>query len=126
MAEQTLGEARHTIAPQGQSPVRSRSGPKVPVTLPPGFTLYPGAEIIANTIVERDGRERILVVFDTGDEIADVIAFYRRQIADAGASLIVNVGGEKRASLGGALATGSSFTLSVRRGATTRAELAFE
>lgn len=125
-SEQTSGETRHTITPRGESQVVSRSGPRVPVTLPAGFTLYPGAQVIANTIVERDGNERILVVFETTGQIADVMAFYRRQVAEAGGTFKLDVGGETRASLGGTLAQGGSFAISVRQGATTRVEIAFE
>lgn len=124
--ERTAGETRATIAPHGGSPAIARSGPEVPVSLPKGFTLYPDARVVVNTVVERGGRQRTLLVFETGDPVVEVIALYRRQAAGAGAQLTLDVGGEKRASLGGEMAGGGTFALSARRDVRTRVELAFD
>ena len=124
--DRTAGEARATIAPRGEPPAVLRSGPEVPVSLPAGFTLYPGAEVVANTVVERAGRQRTLVVFETGDAIADVIPFYRRQIVASEGQITVDVGGDVRASLGGTMVGGGTFALSARRERRTRVELAFD
>lgn len=124
--DRTTGETRATIAPRGEPPAISRSGPEVPVNLPPGFTLYPGAKAISNTIVARRGKERMLMVFESPDPPAKVLTFYRLQAAKTGAQVTLDLGGEDRASLGGTLRSGESFALTVRRGKATRAELAFE
>lgn len=126
VAEHSVGEIRTTIAPHDEHPAVGRSGPRVPIVLPDGFTLYPGAEVVTNTVIERGGHQRTLLVFETNDPVSDVIAFYRRQGAAAGAQFSLDVGGERRASLGGTLARGRAFAASARRNARTRVELAFE
>jgi hypothetical protein len=103
-----------------------RSGPDVPLSLPQGFTLYPDAKVITNTFAERRGKQRTLLVFETGDSIPKVLTFYRLQAGSAGAQFTLDLGGRDRASLGGKLRSGGNFTLTLRRDATTRAELAFE
>ena len=103
-----------------------RSGPRVPVSLPRGFTLYPRAKVIANTVVERGGATRILLVIETPDPLGAVVSFYRAQARANGMVLTLDLVGEERASIGGRTAKGLRFALSVRRTSLTRAELAFE
>ena len=122
----TSGEIRARIAPKGEEPATLRSGPQVPVRLPRGFTLYPGAKVTANTVVERGDSQRVLMVFETYDPVDLVTAFYRRQARDAGFALSLDLVGEERASIGGRTARGRGFALSAQRGSLTRAELAFE
>lgn len=100
-----------------------RSGSGVPVTLPPGFTLYPGAKVLSNTLVERSGKQRVLLVFETTDPLAEVMLFYRSQAGMAAAVILLDLGGEERASLGGRLASGREFAISAQRnGMRTRVE----
>lgn len=102
-----------------------RSGPQVPVHLPPGFTLYPGARVISNTVIERGGKRGALLVFETPDPLAKVMLFYRAQAAAAGMTLELDLGGDDRASLGGTLRSGAHMTLSGRQeSGVTRAEFA--
>lgn len=96
--------------------VELRSGVAVPVTLPPGFTIYPGAEIIRNTRVERDGRQLTLVEFETTDPLAKVVLFHRAQAQAAGVSLTLDIDGTSAASIGGRTALGGDFALTARRG----------
>lgn len=124
--DRTAGEMRATIAPKGEVPAVARSGPKVPITLPKGFTLYPNAKVVANTVVKRGDSQRTLLAFETDDPVPEVIAFYRRQISAAGVRPNLDVGGEDRASLGGELSGGGTFSLTARRDRRTRVELAFD
>ena len=120
----TAGEERARIAPHGEQAATLRSGSQVPVTLPPGFTLYPGARVIANTIVERAGVRRILLTFETPNPLPSVMRFYRGQAAAAGASLAFDMGANGRASLGGTTAAQGAFVVTARQDAgITRVEL---
>ena len=117
------GEVRARIVPRGEPVATMRSGANVPVSLPRGFTLYPGAKLVSSTLVERGDRRRVLVVFETAGSPAEVMLFYRAQAGAAAATVLLDVGGEERASLGGRLAEGREFAISVRRaGGTTRVE----
>lgn len=121
------GEVRARIVPPGESAVTLRSGPRVPIRLPPGFTLYPGATVLTNTRVERGGVERTLVRFQTSATLDILVEFYQAQASRAGASLSLGLAGRDHASIGGKLRSGTVFALSARRmGGKTRAELSFE
>lgn len=121
----TGGEERHRIDHARGAAIVMRSGPNVPVHLPKGFTVYPGGRTVANTVVERDGRQTSLLVFETGDPIAKIIAHYRAQVQATGATVSLDLASEEHASLGGMLAGGGHFTLAMRRHAgRTRVEFA--
>lgn len=78
------GETRITI-PQKDGIATLRSGQKVPVTLPEGFSLFPGARVVGNSLVTRTGGgQNALVTFDTDAPAAQVIAHYREQAKAAG------------------------------------------
>ena len=86
--EQTIdpatGETRITI-PQKDGIATLRSGPNIPVTLPDGFSLFPGARVVGNSLVTRTGgAQNMLVTFDTDAPAAQVIAHYREQAKAAG------------------------------------------
>lgn len=124
-AELTSGEERLQIAPKGEAATILRSGPQVPLRLPRGFTLYPGAEIISNTVVQREGVPRVLLVFETSEGLNKVMAFYRAQAKLEGIPLSLDLGAEEQASIGGSLPGGGKIAISARRtGDTTRVEFA--
>ncbi len=78
------GETRITI-PQKDGIATLRSGPKVPVSLPEGFSLFPGARVVGNSMVTRTGEgQNTLVTFETDAPAAEVIAHYREQAKAAG------------------------------------------
>lgn len=108
--ESTPGETRARIAE-----AKLRSGPAVPVVLPPGFSLYPGATVVRNTQVERGRERRVLVEFETPDPIAKVLLFHRAQAQAAGVTLTLDLDGSDAASIGGQTASGGEFALTARR-----------
>lgn len=109
------GEIRARIVPRGEAPATLRSGPKVPVSLPRGFTLYPGGKVISNTVVERNGRRRILLVFVTPDRLEEIVLFYRAEAQAAGVPLDLDLAGETRASIGGSLPGGGTVAIAAQR-----------
>ena len=119
------GEIVARIAPKGEPAATLRSGPRVPIVLPAGYTLYPGATVVSNTVAERGGKRRLLLTFETPDPIASVIGFYRRQARLSGTAIVVDLVGSERASLGGSHPSGGDVAIAVRRtGAKTRVEFA--
>ena len=123
--ELTAGEERTRIAATGEAPATLRSGPRIPVMLPRGFTLYPGAEVVSNTVVERGGMRRMLLVFQTPDPMEKVILYYRAEARAAGMMVAFDLAGPDRASLGGTMGSGAEVAISARRARdTTRVEFA--
>lgn len=119
------GETRARIA-AGSQTAELRSGASVPVALPLGFTLYPGAEIIRNTQVDSVGKRHTLVEFATPDPVAKVMLFYRAQAQAAGAWVSVDLDGSEAASIGGQIPAGQ-FALTARaNGNGTIAQLSFD
>ena len=49
--DSSTGEATATITTE-EGTATLRSGASVPVELPAGFTTYPGAEVVSNTVVQ--------------------------------------------------------------------------
>lgn len=111
------GETTARIPAGDGDAARLRSGTSVPVALPAGFTVYPGARVVRNTVVERGGVSRTLVEFETSDPVAKVLLFHRAQAQAAGAVLTLDLDGADAASIGGRTVSGGSFALTARRDA---------
>jgi hypothetical protein len=81
-----------------------RSGAEVPVSLPDGFSLYPGAKVITNTVVNQPDGQGTMVMFETGDAADKVIAHFRKQAEEAGFDIQIDanmngslmIGGERK------------------------------
>lgn len=110
----TQGETRVEINPHDSGKVALRTGPKVPLDLPEGLTLYPGAEIEGNTLVTRNGRKRSLLEFRTPDPPADVLTFYHGQAKGAGMAAEIDLAGPGGGSLGGNLPDGRVWSVAVK------------
>lgn len=86
-AELTLdesgGEASMTITGKDGEATFS-SGTDVKVTLPEGFSLYPGAKVVTNTVFDQADSKGAMVIFQTGDGADKVIAHFRKQAEEAG------------------------------------------
>lgn len=70
------GEHRMTIKREdGEASLRS--GARVPVALPEGFSLFPGTRIRENARVTQPGGEGMLVTFEADARATDIAAHYR-------------------------------------------------
>lgn len=82
-----------------------RSGADVPVTLPDGFTLFPGSNVVTNTVVNQPDGQGTMVTFEATAPADKVIAHYREQAKAAGFEIqlemttngTVMIGGERKA-----------------------------
>lgn len=104
-----------------------RTGPKVEVALPDGFTIYPGAVIVSNTLVERSKNRRMLLEFVTRESPEKTISFYRRQAEAAHLDLRLDLTGPEGGGLGGMLGDGRTLSIAVRpRGSGSHVVIATE
>ena len=127
LPEPAPGETRQRLAPPGEAAAVLRSGPAVPAHLPPGFTLYPAGEVTENTVFERAGKRRALLVFESAEPVAKIAAFYREQARNAAVPLSLDIEGKDRVSLGGAAPAGDRIAISITRDqGSTRVEISVE
>jgi len=61
-----------------------RSGAGVPVSLPDGFSLYPGSTVVTNTVVNQPDGQGTMVMFEADAPADKVVAHYRDQAKAAG------------------------------------------
>ncbi|MEL7446611.1 MAG: hypothetical protein AAGK02_12495 [Pseudomonadota bacterium] len=94
-----------------------RSGEDVPLDLPDGFSLYPGAKVVSNTVVSRGEGKGSMTIIETSDSIADLKSFYRKQAEDAGVDIGIEADINGGAMLGGESEEGQSFMLMINRDA---------
>ena len=65
-----------------------RSGADVPVSLPAGFSLYPGSKVVTNTVVNQPDGQGTMVMFETDAAADKVIAHFRDQAKAAGTAVV--------------------------------------
>lgn len=124
----TKAEQRAIVGLPDGDAATLRTGPNVPLGLPRGISLYPGARVISSTLIERGiergGARGILLVFETTDPIEKVMLHYRGEARAAGVLLTLDLGGADRASLGGTMRAGGELAIAAWRvPAGTRVEL---
>lgn len=115
--DEKSGETRMTLAgPEG--PATLRSGAEVPLNLPKGFSLYPGAKVVTNTLVKKPDGTGVMVMFQTPDSPDKVIAHYRREAEAAGIAISVAMTTERSVMIGGEDAGGHlTFSANANAGA---------
>jgi hypothetical protein len=98
------GETSMTVeGPDGTATLRS--GTDVPVSLPQGFSLFPGSTVITNTVVSQDDGQGTMVMFETKGAADKVVTHYRDQAKAAGFDIQLEmntngtmmIGGERKA-----------------------------
>jgi hypothetical protein len=98
--DEKSGETRMTVdGPDG--PATLRSGAEVPLSLPKGFSLYPGAKVVTNTVVKKPDGTGVMVMFETPDAPDKVIAHYRREAEAAGIAISVAMTTDRTVMIGG-------------------------
>lgn len=101
-----------------------RSGANVPVSLPDGFTLFPGSRIVTNTVVDQPDGKGTLVTFEADAPADKVVAHYRDAAKAAGFDIQLEmntngtmmVGGERKAD-------GSSLSVTATTGEPTTGQI---
>lgn len=102
-----------------------RSGEKVPVSLPAGFALYPGAKVTNNTRVEQADGLLVLLDFESAAQPEELTGFYREQAEAAGIDVATALQNGPMRMIGGESADGASFSFTAtRKGEVTRGQLA--
>ncbi|TRD12193.1 hypothetical protein FGU71_10195 [Erythrobacter insulae] len=106
------GEATATIdTPEGTATFRS--GADVPVDLPSGFALYPGATVTSNSRFDQEtGTKVVLLSFESDDSPEAIADFYRESANKAGFEILVDATMNGGVLITGKGKSGGVFTLS--------------
>ena len=101
-----------------------RSGRDVPLLLPPGFSLYPEAEVTNNTRVERADGVLLSLDFTSADAPEQLIEYYRAEGEAARYAIETRLDAGPTRIISGQAPNGDTLALlAVREGATTKAHL---
>ena len=71
------GETRARHTGDDGTVTTMHSGERVPVELPAGFALYPGARVTNNTRVEQAAGVLVLLTLESAAQPADMVTYYR-------------------------------------------------
>ncbi|MDY7097546.1 MAG: hypothetical protein SXU28_05355 [Pseudomonadota bacterium] len=108
--DEGTGEASATIETEAGT-ATMRSGSTVPVDLPAGFTLYPGAEVVTNTVVSQGEGQGALLTMTSSDSPEEVAAFYKQQAEKAGVEIQMELSVNDGKMIGGASPDGLTFSI---------------
>lgn len=86
------------------------SGSKVDVDLPDGFTIYPGADVVSNTVINGNDGQGTLVVMTSSASVDDMVAHYRRQAEAAGIDIGMEMTTNANRMIGGEGPNGAMFS----------------
>ncbi len=93
-----------------------RSGANVPVELPEGFSLYPGATVVSNTQVKQgDNAQVVLLSFESEDSPEAIAAHYKSEAEAAGVDIQVDATINGGRMLAGEGTDGSVFSINTTR-----------
>ncbi|WP_143736857.1 hypothetical protein [Erythrobacter tepidarius] len=93
-----------------------RSGADVPVSLPAGFSLYPGSKVVTNTVVKQPDGQGTMVMFETGAAADEVIAHFREQAKAAGFDIQLEMNTNGTQMIGGERKDGSTLSVTASPG----------
>lgn len=121
--DKDTGETSMTVeGPDGTATMRSGAG--VPVSLPDGFTLFPGSKVVTNTVVNQPGGQGAMITFEADAPAEAVVAHYRDAAKAAGFDIQLEmntngtrmVGGERKGD-------GSSLSVTATDGKPTTGQI---
>ena len=118
------GETRARYTDDDGTTTTMRSGESVPVALPAGFAVYPGARIVNNTRVEQAGGLLVLLDLESEAPLEDMVSYYRKQAEAAGVEVATSIQSGPMTMIGGEASDGTSFSFTAtREGEVTTAQL---
>ncbi|QYJ06631.1 hypothetical protein [Qipengyuania flava] len=109
------GETSARYTDEDGTTTTMRSGESVPVELPTGFTVYPGATVVNNTRVEQADGLLVLLNLESEDTPEEMVAFYRKQAEEAGIDIAMSIQSGPTTMIGGEQAGGASFSFTATR-----------
>jgi hypothetical protein len=117
------GETSMTIKSE-DGDATMRSGANVPVSLPDGFTLFPGSKVVTNTVVDQPDGKGTMVTFEADAPADKVVAHYREAAKAAGFDIQLEMNTNGTMMIGGERkADGSSLSVTATSGEPTTGQI---
>lgn len=91
--------------------VSVNTGTDVPVNLPAGYSIYPGANVVSNSVVNMGDGSGSIVLMTTSDSPEQVARFYRAQAEAAGIEIAMEMNVQDSQMIAGEGPSGKTFTL---------------
>ncbi len=111
----STGETRARYTDDDGTTTTMRSGEKVPVELPAGFTVYPGATVTNNTRVEQADGLLVLLNLESAATPEEMTTYYREQAETAGIDVVTSLQSGPMKMIGGESGEGTSFSFTATR-----------
>ena len=108
------GETRASITNEDGTTVM-RTGGEAPVDLPPGFSIYPDADVRSSVEVGRGTERSVSVTFASADDPRDLVRFYRDEAEAAGVDIDVELTTDMLSTIGGRAQDGTQFSFQATR-----------
>jgi hypothetical protein len=121
--DEDSGETSMTVkGPDGTATLRS--GADVPVSLPDGFSLYPGSKVVTNTVVNQPDGQGTMVMFEATAPADTIVAHYREQAKAAGFDIQLEMNTNGTMMIGGERKDdGSTLSVTATSGDTTTGQI---
>jgi ABC-type Fe3+-hydroxamate transport system substrate-binding protein len=121
--DEDSGETSMTVkGPDGTATLRS--GAEVPVSLPDGFSLYPGSKVVTNTVVDQPDGQGTMVMFEATAPADKIVAHYREQAKAAGFDIQLEMNTNGTTMIGGERkGDGSTLSVTATSGDTTTGQI---
>lgn len=121
--DKATGEASMTIKGK-DGDATLRVGAAVPVSLPDGFSLFPGSRVVDNAVVTQPDGQGTLITFEADAPAEQIVAHYRDAAVQAGFDIQIEmdtngtqmVGGERKAD-------GATFSVTATAGKPTSGQI---
>lgn len=105
-----------SIAGDDGGQVQVAGGDEAVAALPPGFSVYPGAQVTSSTAISTGTGGGVILVMQTSDPVDKVIEFYSTQATAAGVRLDGQVVTQSNTLIGGEGEGGLAFSASAAAG----------
>ncbi|WP_036857565.1 hypothetical protein [Erythrobacter cryptus] len=123
--DEKSGETRMTITSK-EGKATLRSGADVPLSLPEGFSLFPGSKVVTNTVVDQPDGKGTLVSFEAAAPAEKVIAHYRDEAKAAGFAIELELTTNGTTMLGAQRKEdGTTLSVTASNGETTTGQIIF-
>lgn len=121
--DKASGETRMTIKGK-EGDATLRAGPSVPVSLPAGFSLFPGSKVVSNAQVNQPGGQGTLITFEADAPADKVVAHYRDAAKAAGFTIQLEMNTNGTQMIGGERASdGATLSVTATQGTPTTGQL---